>query len=112
MLDFGICFTTIQLLVTLLQLTELKDVENQLYDELSKTPKQGEAFADVVKTVLDRETAFAKWKAEGATAFWDKEAAAPKSASCKLEGLGSSSAQYGSLLCLRQGMRMPDATVL
>ena len=87
-------------------MAELKDVENQLYDELSKTPKQGEAFAEVIKTVLDRETAFVKWKLEGATAFWDKEAAAPKMASCELEGLSSSSAECGSLSCLRQGMPM------
>ena len=102
----------VQFWVTLLQLAELKDVENQLYDELSKTPKQGEAFADAIKTVLDRETAFAKWKLEGATAFWNKEAAAPKVAStCKLEGLGSPSAQCGSLSCLHQGLHMWTDTI-
>ena len=103
----------VQFLVTLLQLVELKDVENQLYNELSKTPKQCEAFADVIKTVLDRETAFAKWKMEGATAFWDKEAAAPKVAtSCKLVGLGSSSAQCKSLSCVHQGMHTLGHTIL
>lgn len=92
--------------MTLLQLAELKDVENQLYDELSKTPKQGEPFADAIKTVLDRETAFVKWKLEGATAFWDKEAAAPKVASCKLKGLAAPVLSCGSLSCLRQGTHM------
>ena len=71
----------------MLQLAELKDVENQLYEELSKTPKQGDAFAEVIRTVLDRESAFVKWKVDGATVFWDKEAAPPKVASsCKPEG--------------------------
>lgn len=75
--------------VVILQLAELKHVENQLYEELSKTPKQGAAFADVIKTVLDRETAFLKWKLDGseATVFWNKAVAPLKVASsCKLEG--------------------------
>ena len=67
-----------------LQLAELRDMENKLYDELSRTPKQGDAFAEVVKTVLERESAFVKWKVDGAAVFWDKEAAAPKTTSkCK-----------------------------
>lgn len=71
-----------------LQLAELRSMESQLYDELSKTPKQGGAFADVIKTVLDRETAFLKWKVDGTANFWDKPAAAPAagpkvSSSCK-----------------------------
>lgn len=70
-----------------MQLAELRDVESRLYAELIKTPQQGEAFAEVIKTVLDRETAFVKWKAEGATPFWEKAVAAPKTAtSCKLHG--------------------------
>lgn len=71
-----------------MQLAELKHVENQLYEELSKTPKQGAAFADVIKTVLDRETAFLKWKLDGAeaTVFWNKAAVPLKvPSSCKLE---------------------------
>lgn len=60
-------------------------MENKLYNELSKTPKQGEAFADMIRTVLERESAFVKWKVDGAAVFWDKEAAAPKATSkCKL----------------------------
>ena len=73
--------------ISFLQLAELRDAETQLYEELIKTPQQGEAFAEVIKTILDRETAFVKWKADGATAFWEQAAAAPKTAvSCKLQG--------------------------
>lgn len=53
------------------QVQELAQLQQQLYEELSRTPEQGAAFTDVVKTVLERETAFVKWKSEGASPYWD-----------------------------------------
>lgn len=57
----------------LLQKQPLQTLQQQLYEELSKTPEHGQAFTDVVKTVMDRETAFVSWKSEGAPEYWQKQ---------------------------------------
>ncbi|DBA90252.1 hypothetical protein WJX77_005954 [Trebouxia sp. C0004] len=59
------------------QVQELAQLQQQLYEELSRTPKRGAAFTDVVKTVLERETAFVKWKSEGASPCWDVAGSGP-----------------------------------
>lgn len=57
----------------LLQYSELQALQQQLYEELNRTPEQGQAFTDVMKTVLDRETAFVAWKSAGAPEYWQKQ---------------------------------------
>ncbi|KAL0042710.1 hypothetical protein WJX79_008364 [Trebouxia sp. C0005] len=59
------------------QVQELAQLQQQLYEELSRTPEQGAAFTDIVKTVLERETAFVKWKSEGASPYWDVTGSGP-----------------------------------
>ncbi len=72
------------LLSCLLQVQELAQLQQQLYEELSRTPEEGAAFTDVVKTVLERETAFVKWKSEGASPYWDATGSGPdNTASCE-----------------------------
>ena len=67
-----------------MQVQELAQLQQQLYEELSRTPEQGAAFTDVVKTVLERETAFVKWKSEGASPYWDVTGSGPdNTASCE-----------------------------
>ncbi len=76
-----------------LQVQELAQLQQQLYEELSRTPEQGAAFTDVVKTVLERETAFVKWKSEGASPYWDATGSGPdNTASCE--------PHYGHLISL------------
>lgn len=60
-----------------LQISEHAQLQQQLYEELSRTPEQGAVFTDMVKTVLERETAFVKWKSEGAAAYWEKTGPGP-----------------------------------
>ena len=69
---------------SMMQIPELAQLQQQLYDELSRTPEQGPAFTNVVKALLERETAFVKWKSEGAAAYWEASGPGPQPAlSCK-----------------------------
>lgn len=61
-----------QQLAPLMQKKQLRELQQLLYEELSRTPEQGQAFTDVVRTVMDRETAFVSWKSEGAPEYWQK----------------------------------------
>ena len=77
-----------------MQVQELGQLQQDIYEELSHTPQQGGAFTDVMKTVLERETAFVKWKSEGATPYWEKPGAGPEAgATCK-----SSTTSFGFLI--------------
>ncbi|BDA44079.1 probable THO complex subunit 1 [Coccomyxa sp. Obi] len=57
------------------QLSEAEELEGLLYAELQRTPKHGAEFCVAVRTILHRETQWAKWKSEGCQGYEKAEVA-------------------------------------
>ncbi|CAL8470063.1 g9605 [Coccomyxa elongata] len=57
------------------QLLEAEELDGLLYAELQRTPKHGAHFCAAVRTILHRETQWAKWKSEGCQGYEKAEVA-------------------------------------